>query len=213
MKIVKGKIIALSILCILSITTKAQNNKDKKIRDSVITKLPLSDNTFDFFKRSSSTNKTLSPEFIITSYGFSNTQDPNRSFIVFQFAGRKAVDLKSSIISKLTTMFSSPKDVINNISDNIVSIDGYAKNVFYYKGYRCDIQFNMTIEFKDGKIRYNNPIIKQIYVDSDIIGMLRIDKSKTFLTITEAKGESFVANFFNTIVSDLNNAAKKSDDW
>ena len=60
-------------------------------------------------------------------------------------------------------MFKSPKDAIHTISDNIISVEGYSSNVFRYNGYSCDILFNLTIEFKDGKIRYNYPVIKRIY--------------------------------------------------
>ena len=56
-------------------------------------------------------------------------------------------------------MFKSPKDAIHTISDNIISVEGYSSNVFRYNGYSCDILFNLTIEFKDGKIRYNYPVI------------------------------------------------------
>lgn len=52
-----------------------------------------------------------------------------------------------------------------------------------------------------------------MYVDSGVIGMLRLDSSNTFQTIAENNNEQIVANYFNSIVSDLNTAAKTSDSW
>lgn len=55
--------------------------------------------------------------------------------------------------------------------------------------------------------------LQKMYVDSGVIGMLRLDSSKTFQTIAENNNEQIVANYFNSIVSDLNTAAKTSDSW
>ena len=135
-------------------------------------------------KKSSNSTKVNTPQFTISKNQFSNTQDISKPFIVFEFEGLKANAMKGAILSKLSEMYKSPKDVIANISDNIISIEGYDKRVFKYNSYYCDIQFILTIEFKDGKVRYNNPIIKQMFVDTEILGIRRLDSSKTFSTIS-----------------------------
>lgn len=160
MNVINVKTLALYAisLLLLPITTNAQNNVNGKRPDSVIiSRLPKLGN-LDILRNSRS-NIDKEPKFLVTSNGFSNTQNNKRNFIVYEFTGLKASDMKSSIISKLTTMFKSPKDAIHTISDNIISVEGYSSNVFRYNGYSCDILFNLTIEFKDGKIRYNYPVI------------------------------------------------------
>ena len=37
-----------------------------------------------------------------------------------------------------------------------------------------------------------------MYVDSGVIGMLRLDSSKTFQTIAENNNEQIVGNYFNS---------------
>ena len=110
-------------------------------------------------------------------------------------------------------MYKSPKDVISNIGDNIISIEGYATRVFKYNSYSCDILFTLTIEFKDGKVRYNAPNIKQMYVDSQIMGMMKLDTTKTFSTIAENGYQSIVADYFNSLITQLNNAINNADSW
>lgn len=161
MNVINVKTLALYAisLLLLPITTNAQNNVNGKRPDSVIiSRLPKLGNASDILRNSRS-NIDKEPKFLVTSNGFSITQNNKRNFIVYEFTGLKASDMKSSIISKLTTMFKSPKDAIHTISDNIISVEGYSSNVFRYNGYSCDILFNLTIEFKDGKIRYNYPVI------------------------------------------------------
>ena len=158
-------------------------------------------------------NEQRNPKFEITVNGFTNTQNPNRPFIVYEIGEMKAEEMKAAVLSKLSTMFKSPQDVINTIGNNIISIEGYTTHTFRDTGYLCDMLFNMTIEFKDGRIRYNYPTIKRLYIDSQAIGMLRIDQNKTFKTINESHNETTVANYFNSMVATLNEAIKTANDW
>ncbi len=161
------------------------------------------------------TSAQETPKFTINDFGFSNNQDSTRAFIVFVFDGKNASTLKSSILSKLSSIYNSPKDVINKIGDNIISIDGYASRVFTYKDeYLCDILFTMTIEVKDNKVRYNNPVIRKMKMDSGIIGLLDFDENQTYKIIKESTdGTNAVLNFFNSLISVLNNSIKKGEDW
>lgn len=153
------------------------------------------------------------PEFIVTDYGFSNKQNPERSFIVFNFPGKEKSTLMSSIYSKLTSMFNSPSDVIKKIGDNIISVEGYSSNLFNYNGYSCDILYTLIIEFKDGKIKYNHPVINKIYVDTRIMGKMNLESSKTFDIIATNRNQDRVALHFNGLVIELNSAVKESEDW
>lgn len=160
------------------------------------------------------TSKTEStPKFTISVSGFSNNQDPSRSFIVFEFSSLTSNKMKAAVLSELSSMYNSPKDVISNIGDNIISIEGYATRVFKYNSYSCDILFTLTIEFKDGKVRYNTPNIKQMYVNSQIMGMMKLDTTKTFSTIAENGNQSIVADYFNSLIAKLNNAINNADSW
>ena len=71
----------------------------------------------------------------------------------------------------------------------------------------------LLLNLKMGKYDTITLLLQKMYVDSGVIGMLRLDSSKTFQTIAENNNEQIVANYFNSIVSDLNTAAKTSDSW
>lgn len=158
-------------------------------------------------------NIVSTPKFTISTLGFSNTQNTSRPFIVFEFNSLDSSSMKAAVLSELSSMYKSPKDVISNIGDNIISIEGYATRVFKYNSYSCDILFTLTIEFKDGKVRYNAPNIKQMYVDSQIMGMMKLDTTKTFSTIAENGNQSIVADYFNSLITKLNNAINNADSW
>ena len=38
--------------------------------------------------------------------------------------------------------------------------------------YPCDFTYNMTIEFKDEKVKFNSPKIKHIYTDTRFLGTI-----------------------------------------
>lgn len=103
MNVINVKTLALYAisLLLLPITTNAQNNVNGKRPDSVIiSRLPKLGNASDILRNSRS-NIDKEPKFLVTSNGFSNTQNNKRNFIVYEFTGLKASDMKSSIISNL----------------------------------------------------------------------------------------------------------------
>lgn len=211
MKTLTKTFFVLSILFIGTITTKGQNNTNVRLADSIFKSIPKSIDLNQIPKKKSPTN--TSSIFIITPNGFSNTQNPQRPFIVFELNGYNAEEIKSLTMSKLATMFNSPKDALNTISDNIISIKGYATKVFKEDKYDCDILFNLTIEFKDGKIRYNYPNIEEVLIDSGFMGMFHIDKSKIFNVLSKSTNKNKVENYFNSLILELNKAVTESDNW
>ena len=139
-------------------------------------------------------------------------------FVVYEIPEMSASDLKASVYTTLSSMYKSPKDVITTLSDNMIQLEGYAAKVYgKYAGetyYRRDILFNLVIQFKDGKVRYNAPTFKQIYTEWPLSGMGRLNMNLPLSELVEDDiSRTRVEVYFNNLIKSINSQLKKSNDW
>lgn len=184
------KILGLMLLCAMSISVSAQTDAS-------------SNNAKCWFSFSTG-------EFI--------SQQGQDGFVVYEVAGMSASELKASAYTVLSSMYKSPKDVITTLSDNMIQLEGYAAGIYGdYTGdtyYRKDVQFNLVIQFKDGKVRYNTPTIKQIYSEWPLSGMARFDMSKPLsVLVKDASSRQKVEDYFSKLIYSINSQLEKSNDW
>ena len=145
---------------------------------------------------------------------FVSMQSSNDGFVVYEVPNMSASELKSSVYTILSSMYKSPKDVITSLSDNMIQFEGYVEKLYASDGkYDCDISFNMIVQFKDGKVRYNAPNFKQIYIN--MVGkQWECDMNKGIpKLIGEGTPRKKVADYFNNIISTINSKLMKSNDW
>lgn len=154
-----------------------------------------------------------------TNEGLVSAQDASKDYLVYEVPGLTASELKASVLNTISAMYSSPKDAVTSLSDNMIQLDGYAARVYYSKAgnalYPVDFTFAWTMQFKDGKIRINIPKIKQIYVmDVPLIGALKLDMSKPItVLISEDLDRDMVAYELNKFIRAICENAKSSNDW
>jgi hypothetical protein len=115
-------------------------------------------------------------------------------------------------------MYKSPKDVITTLSDSMIQLEGYAAGVYgKYAGdtyYKRDVLFNLVIQFKDGKVRYNAPAIKQIYTEWPLSGMARLDMSKPLSVLVEdSSSRKKFEDYFRRLIDSINSQLEKSNEW
>ena len=156
------------------------------------------------------------------SFGFDTGEFVSRQghddYVVYEIPEMSAADLKGAVFTALTSMYKSPKDVITNLSDNMIQLEGYASDVYYFTAgdyrYGCDLQFSIIIQFKDGKVRYNKPTITQIYMDSPLSRKLKKDMTKPLSVLIDENTDRLkVENYFNELIGLINSKLKKSNDW
>jgi len=103
-------------------------------------------------------------EFILTPNGFVNKDDVSLNYVLIDYPGESQTDLYKKTLKYLNTQFTSPKDALSlvenesitiNTIDNRVPVQGYA-GLF-------TVNYTLTIEFKDNKLRILAPSINQIY--------------------------------------------------
>ena len=63
--------------------------------------------------------------------GFFNNTD-QKDFVVITAPEKSASDIKSSIVSTLSSMYSNPSKVISTLGDNIINVTAYASDAFQY---------------------------------------------------------------------------------
>ena len=139
-------------------------------------------------------------------------------FVIYEIPDMSASDLKGAVFTALSSMYKSPKDVITSLSDNMIQLEGYAVDVYYSKAgeysYGCDLSFNIIVQFKDGKVRYNVPTIKQIYIDSPLGRKLRLDMTKPLSVLIDEDVERYaVEKYFKELIESINTKLEKSNDW
>lgn len=99
------------------------------------------------------------------SGGFYNATDGNK-YVIIAAPGKSVSEIKSSIISSLSSMYSNPNRVISTLGDNIINVNGYAQDAFA-KPFAGNTQYfsftyNIKIEIKDGKIKMDSPNFSNI---------------------------------------------------
>lgn len=162
-------------------------------------------------------NRQCKLEF--TNDGLVSGQDASKDYLVYEVPGLTASDLKASVLNTISSMFSSPKDNVTSLSDNMIQLDGYVAEAYYSKAgdalYPVAFTFAWTMQFKDGKIRINIPKIKQIYVtEVPLMGVLKLDMSKPIsVLISEDSDRGKVAYTLNKFIRAICENAKSSNDW
>lgn len=88
-------------------------------------------------------------------------------YYVAEFVGKTAHQLYMDVLEHISTIYSNPDYVTTKVADRSIVVNGYSKEAafFYDKGANLTgVNYNYRIEllFKDGKIRVNAPVIKEI---------------------------------------------------
>lgn len=153
------------------------------------------------------------------SFSFATAQfvsnQNSEDFVVYEIPDMSASELKSAVFTTLSSMYNSPKDAITNLSDNIIQLEGYAKDAYNDSKWGYDIAFNIVIQFKDGKVRYNSPTIKQIW--QGYLMLKKTDSLNMNISLASHIESSYarkkVEDYFNNLITSINTKLKKSNDW
>lgn len=121
-------------------------------------------------KMTTPVKETIAPpsangKFTFNIVGFYNDLDKNK-YVVITAPGKSSSEIKSSVMSSLSSMYSNPSRVISTLGDNIINVNAYTQDAFgkpfagntqYYSFY-----YNIKIEIKDGKIKVDSPSFSSI---------------------------------------------------
>lgn len=163
----------------------------------------------------------------------------NEKFIVYDFPGLDASEIYKRAKTAITNIYVSGKNVISENENEIISVNGISskdiycekkvlgKNMiwFFYMNY------NISMKFKNGKMRVDIPNINSIYQDTEERLPLIFQRGNNYKVVPsciylyDKKGnvysplksvkdgiESFFNSLVNSIVSEIE-SDNQSEDW
>ena len=109
----------------------------------------------------------LGQTFELTSQGFISKSD-QKNYIVIDVPGKTQSELYTNVLTAISSMYKDPKKVLSVVKNESITLNGYTKNGLTIKEklnpiqigkstMKYDISENITILFKDGKMRFNSP--------------------------------------------------------
>ena len=171
-------------------------------------------------------------QFILTKDGMIDEKDPSKNYLIYNFEGKTANELYISVLTALTNYYVSAKDVLSKVDGKIISINGIEQNGICYGNFmggcnhKFDLEYTMSIDFKDNKIRINTPIIAKTKGDnfnknhtySLVGGGGMFGTYSTFNKEGKLKDENSkksIETFFNVLVQNIVKSVKSQDkdDW
>ena len=158
--------------------------------------------------------------FSFTGHAFKSHQN-DEGYVVYEISSMSASELKASVYTILSSMYKSPKDAITSLSENMIQLEGFSPSLYTFdlptsqKTAENHLIFNIIIQFKDGKVRYNTPTLKSLYIKV-INGVTEktVDLSSGFNDLFEDEKErTSIENYFNNMITSINSKLQKSNDW
>jgi len=167
----------------------------------------------------------------LTPSGLKVQGNPEAKYIIIEKSGSQQ-DLFNTIKSFISNYFVSPKDVISEVDNDMITLNGIsAKDISVKKGLGyLDITMNYTIvfHFKDGRIRIDLPYInKMTSRSSSTLWQMTINQDDAYdysydhLYIFDKKGKlknntakDGIENFFNSFIDKaVNFKSPQKEDW
>ena len=208
----KRSLLLLAICLSFSVVSNAQTRKPVRKTTTPEVKTPAPPSTNGKFKFYYSKEKD----------GFFNDTD-GKDYVVVTAEGKSTSDIKSSLMSTLSSMYSNPSKVISTLGDNIINVTAYVSDVFQYpfasslKHY--SFTYNIKMEIKDGKVKLDTPsfsnILEQEVFMGQTIGTEYLDTKGLYMALffakelEQAKVESLINSHITKIVSGLSS----NSDW
>lgn len=133
--------------------------------------------------------------FTLTETGLKPSGDPEARFIVIEKAGSQQ-ELFTTFKSFVAGYFVSPKDVMSEVDNSMITINGISTDDIMAKkalGY-IQIKMNYTIvfHFKDGRVRVDVPSINKMTGES----------SSTIWQLTLTKDDDYDLNYDRFVIFD-----------
>ncbi len=206
----KKLLMLLSVCLPLSIVSNAQTKKPVKRNSKTVTKV--------------SKEPSANGKFIFYSDGFFNETD-KRNYVIITAPGKTVGDIKSSIMSSLSSMYINPSKVLSTIGDNIINVNAYASDVIVkdafisFKYY--SFIYNIKIEIKNGKVKVDAPSFSKIterdvpILPGNSATEKYIDVYDLYAELSKA-GEKYQAKaekIFNSHISIIVSGLSSKSDW
>ncbi|CAM1341760.1 DUF4468 domain-containing protein [Tenacibaculum aestuarii] len=161
-------------------------------------------------------------QFELTTDGFKNDE---KDYIVVEVPNKNALNLFNETKLFITENYKSAKEVMSVVEGEMITISGRELNKIRRNSFHVfDIDYSLTIKFKDGKVRFDAPTFKlttfthkhQVLhlnwdkgsLTGDNLGIYRKGKLKS------KKAKADLELFFNTLIEAISKTyTKEVEDW
>lgn len=169
--------------------------------------------------------------FTLTPQGFVNADDNEKTYVVVEIPGTQA-ELYAKAKTAITSMWNSPKDAMSYNEPDIIVINGFSPTAAHFKKWGrdnvADMTYRLQVQFKDGRIRIDAPVIGQlIFAGGQGSMLIEAGDNSTMSHIVRAfdkKGKvrfpdfnKNVEDYFNgiiaTLIEKMKNGAASDEDW
>lgn len=86
-----------------------------------------------------------------------------KDYIIVKYDSISAKDLFLMVKNNINQLYKNPKEVMSEVENASISVRGYSESVFYVPTTSpetsCSGYYNLTFEFKNGRIKVHAPII------------------------------------------------------
>lgn len=139
------------------------------------------------------------------------TKDDLMSYYVVPFEGKTAHQLYEEVLSHIADLYKTPDRVTEKTADRTIIVNGYAGELSVFTDLFggtsiASLGYSIELQFKDGKIRINPPLISTLTIKSSSgTNTYRGDSydflnGATFILSSEEATNKF-NNYINTLVS------------
>lgn len=112
--------------------------------------------------------------FVLSEKGLISKENSDAKFIIIEKPGLTQAELFNQIKNWATQFYVSPKDVISESGNEMITLNGVSdKDVWCKKGFGSvsfTTNYTIVFQFKDGKIRVNIPTINSMKGESRTLG-------------------------------------------
>lgn len=167
-------------------------------------------------------------QFELTPDGFISS-DTKKNFAVKEFEGKSALDLYNEAFVAITSMYRSANFVVSKVEGELINIKALGDiEVKRVMNFNYTMDYNFIIRFKDGKIRFDAPILTSIYTysgnhEKNYIKMQGSDVTGYTIFLFKKNGEvkhekikKDIEDYFNTLMNGIIekiSGNSPSDDW
>lgn len=168
-------------------------------------------------------------QFELTPNGFVD-QNTKKDFVLREFPEKSALDLYNEALVSITSIYKAPNIVASKVEGEIININGSGTiTVKRVMNFDYTINYNFILRFKDGRVRFDAPLVSSVYTfngnrqkcyislsGNDIQDLgFTIHIFKNNGKVKQEKIKKDIENYFNMIVDKIVNDinGNEKDDW
>ncbi|QZT38491.1 DUF4468 domain-containing protein [Halosquirtibacter xylanolyticus] len=95
-------------------------------------------------------------KLILTSKGFISKKT-HHDYIILKLENQTKETLYKKSLICFNSIYKSPKDVISKVDNELITIHEVARNCIRRKRHEFNMDYSLTLRFKDGKIKIEQP--------------------------------------------------------